>query len=46
MKQLTVVIPGLVWPDIGDYDYLYKQLPLPNLGRLLSRAKLSVLALS
>lgn len=41
MKQLNVVIPGLIWSDIGDYDYLYNQLDVPVLTDLLSKATVS-----
>lgn len=40
MSNLNLVLPGLVWHESADYGYLYKQLNVPILSKLLSRAKL------
>lgn len=38
MSQLTVVVPGLRWPDSGDGEYLSPQLNTPWLEQLLNFA--------
>lgn len=39
MRELNVVLPGLIWHEVADYEYLYKQLNVPTLTWLLSKAK-------
>lgn len=39
MRELNVVLPGLIWHEVADYEYLYKQLNIPTLTKLLSKAK-------
>lgn len=41
--KLTIAIPGLFWQDIGDLDYLYSKLELPNFSYILKHAKVSSL---
>lgn len=40
MSQLNLVLPGIIWPEIGDYEYLIKQLDIPNLSKLCTSATL------
>jgi hypothetical protein len=40
MNQLNLVLPGIIWPEIADYEYLIKQLDIPNLRKLCTKAKL------
>lgn len=44
--QLTVALPGLLWLDPGDKDYLYPQLTSSNLNHLIKRSKISQLPFS
>ena len=39
--HLTVALPGLLWPDLGDIDYLYAQIQTTNLDRLIKHASIS-----
>lgn len=38
-RSLNLVLPGLVWHESADYSYLYQQLNVPILSKLLARAK-------
>ncbi len=38
MSRLTVILPGLCWPDSGDREYLSPQVKMPWLNQLLSFA--------
>ncbi len=38
MKTLNLILPGLIWPNSADYQFLLPQLAIPNLTKLLSRA--------
>jgi hypothetical protein len=40
MSQLNLVLPGIIWPEIADYEYLIKQLDIHNLSKLCTKAKL------
>ena len=40
MSQLNLVLPGIIWPEIADYEYLIKQLDIPNLSKLCTKATL------
>lgn len=39
MNDLNILLPGIIWNEIGDYKYLYRELDVPCLSKLLSRAK-------
>lgn len=39
MRKLTIIIPGLCWPDGGDKEHLLPQVKTPALNSLLSFAK-------
>lgn len=41
MRELNLVLPGIVWPEIADYEYLIKQLDIPNLSNLCTKATLN-----
>ena len=41
MRELNLVLPGIIWPEIADYEYLLKQLNIPNLSKLCTKATLS-----
>jgi hypothetical protein len=41
MRELNVVLPGVIWPEVADYAYLAATLAAPNLLALLSHARLS-----
>lgn len=41
--QLTIALPGLLWPDLGDIDYLYSQVKLKHLDFLIKHSKISTL---
>lgn len=38
MRELNVVLPGLIWPNRADFAHLLPSLNLPNLAKLLGRA--------
>lgn len=38
LQQLNLLLPGMVWPEAADRDYLLKQLQAPQLAKLLPRA--------
>ncbi len=38
--KLSILLPGLIWPNIGDIDYLYPKLKTPNLNSLIKRTNL------
>lgn len=38
MSRLTVILPGLCWPDSGDREYLSPQVNMPGLNQLLNFA--------
>lgn len=37
-KALNVILPGLVWQESADYEYLYKELRIPRLAKILAQA--------
>lgn len=41
--HLTVVIPGLFWPDSGDIDYLYPKIEAKNFKSLVKHANVNTL---
>lgn len=41
--SLTIIIPGLIWPDRGDIDYLYKDLNIPYLENFIKSAEVKYL---
>lgn len=41
--SLTIAIPGLIWPDSGDIDYLYSELKTPYLNKFIAKTKVKYL---
>lgn len=39
--KLSIALPGLLWPDNGDLEYLTRQIVAPNLERLIKYAAVS-----
>lgn len=41
MRELNIVLAGLTWQEVADYEYLYKELSVPKLSKLLSKANVT-----
>jgi hypothetical protein len=41
MRELNIVLAGLIWQEVADYEYLYKELSVPKLSKLLSKANIT-----
>lgn|GEM_PF-2488033 len=39
--KLSIALPGLLWSDSGDIEYLAKQIITPNLDKLIKRSSIS-----
>ncbi len=40
MRELNLVLPGIIWPEVADYEYLLKQLDITNLSKICTKATL------
>lgn len=45
MSELNLVLPGLIWPNSADYEYLSSRIQLSNFSNLCAKGKLNKLAL-
>lgn len=41
MQELNIILAGLIWQEVADYEYLYKELSVPKLSKLLSKANIT-----
>ncbi len=41
--KLNIALPGLIWPDLGDLEYIYSNLVIDNISQLLKRGTISYL---
>ena len=46
MSQFNLILPGLIWPNAADYEYLSSRIKLPQLSNLFAKGKLSRLELN
>ncbi len=39
--KISIALPGLLWQDAGDIEYLAKQMTIPNLDKLIKHSSIS-----
>lgn len=45
MSELNLVLPGLIWPNAADYEYLSSRIQMSNFSNFCAKGRLSKLAL-
>lgn len=45
MSELNLVLPGLIWPNAADYEYLSSRIQMPNFSNVCCKGRLNKLAL-
>lgn len=45
MSELNLVLPGLIWPNGADYEYLSSRIQMPNFSNFCCKGRLNKLAL-
>lgn len=40
MKTLNLILPGLLWKDVGDIEYLYSNINIKNLDKLIKSSQI------
>jgi hypothetical protein len=46
VSQFNLILPGLIWPNAADYEYLSSRIKLPQFSNLFAKGKLSRLELN
>lgn len=45
MSELNLVLPGLIWPNAADYEYLSSRIQMSNFSNFCAKGRLNKLAL-
>ena len=46
MSQLNLILPGIIWPNAADYEYLSSRIKMPQFSNLFAKGQLSRLELN
>ena len=41
MSQLNLILPGIIWPNAADYEYLSSRIKMPQFSNLFAKGQLS-----